>query len=83
MSGRQGTDHVRKLPEKFYTAAEGGEDPYYLMFIHGHAEGFIFDSIHHNFIVSVLEHFGLPAWVINFAPQGLGQPHLRGGGAFG
>ena len=62
MSGRQGTDHVRKLSEKFYKAAEGGADPYHLLLMDTRKA---FDSIHHNFIFAVLEHFGLPAWVIN------------------
>jgi ribonuclease HI len=60
ISGRQGLDHVRELSEKFYSAAEGERDPYYLMFMDTKKA---FDSIHHSFIFAVLAHFGLPWWV--------------------
>jgi ribonuclease HI len=61
IAGRRGTDHVRKLSEKFYTAAEGGDTPYCLMFMDTRKA---FDSVHHEFILAVLELFGLPLWVI-------------------
>jgi exonuclease III/ribonuclease HI len=61
VAGRQGTDHVRNMAEKFYEAAEGGEQPYSLLFMDTKKA---FDSIHHDFLFEVLVHFGLPIWVI-------------------
>ena len=61
IAGRQGTEHVHGLSEKFYKAAEGGPTPYYLLFMDTKKA---FDSIHHEFIFAVLEHFGMPVWVV-------------------
>ena len=61
IAGRVGTDHVKRLSEKFYTAAEDGATPYDLFFMDTRKA---FDSVHHDFIFGVLELFGLPSWVL-------------------
>ena len=59
--GRNGADHIRELNEAFYRAVENNESGFAL-FLDTHKA---FDSIFHDFIITILDHIGLDRWFVN------------------
>jgi hypothetical protein len=78
-------DHVWELNDNFYSAVED-EEPYYSLFMD---TAKAFDSIHHDFIIAILDKQGWPTWFINTVKNLLkdvratpiqgpeGAPHIR------
>ena len=59
--GRNGADHIRDLNEAFYSAVENNENGFALFLDTKKA----FDSIYHDFIITILDHIGLDRWFVN------------------
>ena len=59
--GRHGGDNILELTNSFYKKLNAQQQHYYLFIDTAKA----FDSLDHKYLFSVLDHIGLPSWVIN------------------
>ena len=61
--GRKGEDHIRDLNERFYGAADprAGLPNYHVLFVDTKKA---FDSIDHDYIITLLLKIGLPSWLV-------------------
>ena len=67
LSERQSTDHIVDLNEKYCKAIDDKKQTYILFLDTRKA----FDSIHHDYIHTLLEHCGLPTWFRTFVRNSL------------